>query len=290
MQRFWFFLLWLFCLPCLAAEKTAYQDWVAFREAFALHASGPTGMYAIQDMHELSSGEAIYLLPGKNPADLRWSTTAAKAHLARVEFKDKSAVISGHGIPATDLLQLKDRQLQLPNKLWVRVSFRGEDALKAWLYNPALPAQKKFKGLSFFPYDPKGRLTGAFRRHEAPVAVNYLDSRDHAGVMYAIGTVDVRIDGRQYQLRTFSYNKAWNGNGEPLLLFLKDRTSGKTTYGGGRVVEIAPGKDAAPGTMAIDLNRAYSFLCAHSDYYNCPLMLTSKVNAELRYGEKYPPL
>jgi hypothetical protein len=34
----------------------------------------------------------------------------------------------------------------------------------------------------------------------------------------------------------------------------------------------------------------YAFLCAHSDFYNCPLNLTDKVDAELAFGEKYPPL
>ncbi len=34
---------------------------------------------------------------------------------------------------------------------------------------------------------------------------------------------------------------------------------------------------------------AYSFLCAHSEFYNCPLVLTNRVDADLTYGEKFPP-
>jgi hypothetical protein len=44
----------------------------------------------------------------------------------------------------------------------------------------------------------------------------------------------------------------------------------------------------ASGRHAI--NTAYSFLCAHSEYYNCPLVLTNVIDTELNYGEKYPPL
>jgi hypothetical protein len=45
-----------------------------------------------------------------------------------------------------------------------------------------------------------------------------------------------------------------------------------------------------PERVTIDLNRTYSFLCAHSIFYNCPLVLTTRIDADLNYGEKYPPL
>ena len=70
---------------------------------------------------------------------------------------------------------------------------------------------------------------------------------------------------------------------------LRDRTSGKTTYSGGRVVDIHIPKGTPPQTITFDLNTAYSFLCAHSEYFNCPLVLVNRVDEELRFGEKYPP-
>jgi uncharacterized protein (DUF1684 family) len=198
-------------------------------------------------------------------------------------------MISGPGVQRTDLLTQKDRQMPLPNDLTVRVSFLGEKALKVWLYNPRLTAQRKFKGLSFFPYDAKGVVTGPFTARSHPVPVNYLDSRDRASIMYDVGTLEVPIEGRKHVLKVFSYKKTWDEI-DYLLLLLKDRTSGKTTYGGGRVVEIGVPKGAPPRTVAVNLNTAYSFLCAHSEYYNCPLVLTNQVDAELTFGEKYPPL
>jgi uncharacterized protein len=54
-------------------------------------------------------------------------------------------------------------------------------------------------------------------------------------------------------------------------------------------VDIAIPKGAPPATVTFDLNMAYSFLCAHSDFYNCPLVLTNRVDADLTFGEKYPP-
>jgi uncharacterized protein len=75
-----------------------------------------------------------------------------------------------------------------------------------------------------------------------------------------------------------------------LLLLLRDGTSGKSTYEGGRVVDIHIPKGSPPQAVTFDLNTAYSFLCAHSEYFNCPLVLTNNLDAELKYGEKHPPL
>lgn len=288
MRRLFFWTV-LLCAPCLSAQTDPYQDWLAFRKEFEQFAGGPTGMYAIQDMRELKPGESVYLPAAKSIDDMRWSTDADGNAVARLEYKEGAAIVSGPGVESTDLLTSKDRQLKLPNGLFVRVSFLDDTTLKAWLYNPALPARRNFKGLDYFPYDPKGVIQGVFRRNETPKAVNYLDSRDRESTMYVVGSLQVRIDGRQYDLKAFSYEKSWDEI-EALILLLKDRTSGKTTYGGGRVVDVPVPKGAPPETLTANLNMAYSFLCAHSAYYNCPLILADYVDAELKYGEKYPPL
>jgi uncharacterized protein (DUF1684 family) len=90
-------------------------------------------------------------------------------------------------------------------------------------------------------------------------------------------------------LDAFSYKNEWSDI-DAVMLLVKDRTSGKTTYGGGRVVEVAFPKGTPPETMNVNFNMAYSFLCAHSEFYNCPLVLAGRIDAELDYGEKYPPL
>ena len=128
-----------------------------------------------------------------------------------------------------------------------------------------------------------------FQRSDDPVAVNFVDSRESAGTMYVVGTLRMQIAGKPYDLKAYSYKKNWNEI-NALLLLLRDGTSGQTTYGGGRVVDIHIPAGAPPQTVTVNLNTAYSFLCAHSEFYNCPLVLTNNIGAELNYGEKYPPL
>jgi uncharacterized protein (DUF1684 family) len=287
MRRLLYGLLMLLALSCHAADSAGYQEWLEFKRAMDAEAGGPTGMYAIRDMIELSAGESAHL-PANKKDNLRWSKAPPSGSVATVKYADRRAIVSGPGIQASDLLQLQGKALPLGNGLAAKATLLREKTLKLWLYDAKLPAQKHFKQLDFFPYDPRGRITGRFRRNEQPVAVSYLDSRQQAGTMYEVGVIEAPIAGKRYDLKTVSYRNDWNEI-DVLLLLLRDRTSGKTTYGGGRVVEISIPKGAPPATVTFDLNMAYSFLCAHSEFYNCPLVLTNRVAVDLPFGEKYPP-
>jgi hypothetical protein len=273
-------------LPAHADDSQHYQDWLAFKKAFAAEVGGPTGIYAIQDMLELDPGESAFLSSG-GVDSLRWTKTAPPTTIAQVQFKDRQALIRGPGIEERDLLKPVGPALALPNGLTVRGTLLREKILKLWLYNAKLPARKGFEALDYYPYDSRGVITGTFLRNE-PAARSYLDSREQAGTMYVVGTLQVQIEGKTYDLKTYSYRNDWKEIGA-LLLLLRDRTSGKTTYGGGRVVDIHIPKGSPPQTITFDLNTAYSFLCAHSEYFNCPLVLANNLDVELKFGEKYPP-
>ncbi|TKC10684.1 DUF1684 domain-containing protein [Pedobacter polaris] len=56
------------------------------------------------------------------------------------------------------------------------------------------------------------------------------------------------------------------------LLFLPftDQTNNKTTYGGGRYIDLAL-KDINENRITVDFNKAYNPYCAYSDGYRCPI-------------------
>jgi hypothetical protein len=288
MQKALWYALLLAFLPAHADDLPHYRDWLGFKKAFGEEMGGPTGIYAIQDMVELEAGESAHL-PSGSIDSARWAKAVPRTIIVQVQFKDRQALIRGPGVETRDLLKPAGEAVALPNGLAVRGTLLRDKILKLWLYNPKLPARKGFKALDFYPYDARGVITGAFRRNEQPVAMSFLDSRQQAGTMYVVGTLQARIEGRAYDLKAYSYRNDWNEI-DALLLLLRDRTSGKTTYGGGRVVDIHIPKGSPPQTITFDLNTAYSFLCAHSDYFNCPLVLASNLDAELKFGERYPPL
>ena len=192
-----------------ADDSQHYKAWLDFKQAFDKEVSGPTGIYAIQDMVELDAGESAYLSSG-DADSFRWVKTAPPTTTAQVQFKDGKALIRGPGIEARDLLHPIGEALALPNGLTIRGTVLREKIAKLWLYNAKLPARKGFKALDYYPYDSRGVITGTFRRNEQPVAMSYLDSREQAGTMYVVGTLQVRIEGETYNLKTYSNRNEWN--------------------------------------------------------------------------------
>ncbi len=261
------------------------QDYERFRAALVRQASGPTGMYAIQDVAVIAAGASAHL-SGASADALRWSDGPGNARAVRLSHRGGRALLQGPGLAETDLLKAPDQEQRLGNGLRVRATVY-EDAVKAWLYNPRRVATH-YKGLSFYPYDPKGVVQARFVRKPRPEGVSHLDSRNHTGLMYWVGDVELPLHGRTYRVRAFNRGADWSRI-DHLLLFFTDATSGKTSYGGGRVLETHFPAGQPPQTLRLDLNTLYSFLCAHSEYYNCPIKLTTAVPVALAYGEKYPP-
>lgn len=72
------------------------------------------------------------------------------------------------------------------------------------------------------------------------------------------------------------------------LLFLPftDQTNQKTTYGGGRYIDLSLG-DIKNGQLMIDFNKAYNPYCAYSDGYRCPIPPEENdLSIEILAGEK----
>ncbi|MES2652391.1 MAG: DUF1684 domain-containing protein [Bacteroidota bacterium] len=57
---------------------------------------------------------------------------------------------------------------------------------------------------------------------------------------------------------------------ELLFLPFTDQTNQKTTYGGGRYIDLSL-SDIKNGQIIIDFNKAYNPYCAYSDGYRCPI-------------------
>ena len=254
------------------------------------YAAGPTGYYAIQDVSEMQPGQSAFLTADEQLDAVHWSQQPIQQFIARVDYNDGHAILSGPGLQTIDLLQVPGRPATLPDGLTVNASFlRKTTTLRARVYNPRLPALKHFKSLDFFPYRDSGVVPGEFHRYETPRAVTFLDSRDKEGVTYEVGSVTLLIDGKSYDVSAYSIADHW-ADIDMLSLMFKDQTSGKTTYGGGRLVDVSFPKGAPPKTMRVNLNVAYSFSCAYSSFYSCPLVLAKPLPVKLEYGEKYPPL
>ena len=146
------------------------------------------------------------------------------------------------------------------------------------------PARGKFKGLRYFPIDPRYRVVATFVPHPKPVT---LDVPTVLGTVermpspgYASFTLDAAPGARPLRL------DAVIEPGETQLFFIfRDATSGKTTYGGGRFLYADP---PANGKVVIDFNRAYSPPCAFTPHATCPLPPeNNRLSVPIEAGEMF---
>jgi len=146
------------------------------------------------------------------------------------------------------------------------------------------PARKQFAGLKWFEVDEDYRVEARWVSHPQPKPVkvpNVLgqtESMPSPGYAeFTLGGTPVRLDGVLEDPRS-----------EQLFFILRDRTSGKETYGAGRFLYADLPK---AGKVVLDFNKAYNPPCAFTPYATCPLpppqnWMPVRVEAgELNYGK-----
>ena len=71
-----------------------------------------------------------------------------------------------------------------------------------------------------------------------------------------------------------------------LFLPFNDNTNGKTSYGGGRFIDLEI-PEAGSKTIVIDFNKSYNPYCAYNHKYSCPIPPSeNNLNVEISAGVK----
>lgn len=141
---------------------------------------------------------------------------------------------------------------------------RRGDRVGVRVKDPDSPVRKNFKGLDYFPADPRWVVTGTFEPYPSPREVAVPTVLGTTDTMLAPGLVKFSIGGREMSLEPVIEDPS-----DPSLWFIfKDATSAKETYGGGRFLYAPMPKD---GKVDVDFNQAYNPPCAFTPYATCPL-------------------
>ncbi len=134
--------------------------------------------------------------------------------------------------------------------------------------SPLVEADREsFQGLSYFPYDS----TLAFRINLQPIlardTIRMVTSTGEARPYIPYGTFRFDASGRGLTLTVF---KPVGEDATPGHLFLpfRDQTSGSTTYGGGRYLDLT---EDETGIFTLDFNQAYHPYCVYNPLYSCPV-------------------
>ena len=146
-----------------------------------------------------------------------------------------------------------------------------------------------FKSLNYFPVDENFRVEADFTRTSDEKYFQMPTSSGKNKKFVKFGVLKFKLGGKDYSLNVYQTDA------ETLLKFpeyadllfvpFKDATGGKTTYGGGRYIDI---KAPSGGKVILDFNLAYNPNCAYgSDRYSCPIPPKENfLQMEINAGEK----
>jgi len=245
----------------------------AWRDGRAKRLASPNGWLTLVGLHWLQPGEnafgsdpecAVPLPAGKAPK--RAGSLVLEGGAVRIKPEPNAGLTIG-GKPATERVLGDDLAEKTDVVTLGDLSFfvikRG-DRIGVRVKDAKSPLLASFKGIDYFPADPKWQVHGSFVPYDAPKKVAIPTVLGTTETMEAPGLVKFTIDGKELTLEPVVEDP-----NEPRLWFIfKDATSAKDTYGGGRFLYADMPKD---GTVVVDFNQAYNPPCAFTPYATCPL-------------------
>lgn len=130
--------------------------------------------------------------------------------------------------------------------------------------------RKAFEGHRFYPIDLSYCVTARFERITKEDTVVMLTSIGQQKLYRPYAFVHFKINGKPCQLTVYqSYvlreTKEYK---DYLFIPFRDATSGKTSYGGGRYLDVLIPEG---NTIELNFNLAYNPYCAYTTGYNCTI-------------------
>lgn len=130
--------------------------------------------------------------------------------------------------------------------------------------NSPLPAEERkgFKSLNYFDIDSSYALNATFTREKASQPIN--NNMEPNSSLIKAGVILFTFQSKNYQLTAY-----WQSNDNEAELFVpfRDGTTGKSTYGGGRFLNVELNGNA----VKLDFNLCYNPYCAYNPAYTCPI-------------------
>jgi uncharacterized protein (DUF1684 family) len=152
------------------------------------------------------------------------------------------------------------------------------------VYDAQRPELLEFDKLSYFPPDPRFVVAAKVERFATPTPIRLTTNRGLQKPFVRYAKLTFELGGQPYSLVAF---RPEGSTSRHLFIPFRDATSGKTTYGAARFLDVEePADRAAP--LRLDFNEAYSPYCAYSPAYNCPLPpVENQLAGEISAGERH---
>ncbi|MBT8319490.1 MAG: DUF1684 domain-containing protein [Gramella sp.] len=129
---------------------------------------------------------------------------------------------------------------------------------------------KDFEGLDFFEIDTTYIVKAEFIRTPAEPPFAMKTSTDRLPVYVKYGELYFILKGKNFKLNVYQNQELVEDPEYFDYLFLPftDLTNGRSTYGGGRYIDL---RIPEFNEVILDFNKAYNPYCAYSGKYSCPI-------------------
>jgi hypothetical protein len=126
------------------------------------------------------------------------------------------------------------------------------------------PIRREFAGLRWFDIDEGYRIEARWISHGTPRPLKVPNILGQVSTMPSPGYAEFELDGQVVRLTGVLEDP----QSVELFFIMRDKTSGKETYGAGRFLYSDLPKQ---GRVILDFNKAYNPPCAFTPYATCPL-------------------
>lgn len=143
-----------------------------------------------------------------------------------------------------------------------------------------------FESLEFFQVDTIYRVVATLKKVENAKPFKMQTTTDRLPLYKVFAIATFNLKGKTYNVEIYQDEQlTLNPEYKNYLFFpFTDLTNGKTTYAGGRYIdlEIPEGNE-----LIIDFNKAYNPYCAYNSKYSCPIPpQKNHLNTEIKAGVK----
>jgi uncharacterized protein (DUF1684 family) len=231
------------------------EEWRSARMAGLL---APTGWLSLIGLHWLQEGvnecgskEGVRVpLPGNAPAVAVTYT-----------LNDGQVSCDPNTSAGVTMLSANNCQLEYQSLQWQLLERGGRHGVR--IRDTLLPSRIRLAPIEYFPINPAYRVYAAWEPNNGPDSVLMRNVLDMEYYVPVVGKLRFTLDDRLHELT------ALDGGPNDLFLIFADKTTGETTYGGGRYLYCS--RAGADGRTIIDFNKAYNPPCAFTEFATCLL-------------------
>lgn len=256
-------------IPVQTKQLTYEEDVAEWHRVRAERLQTPDGWLSLIGLFWLEEGENRFGSDPKGAVVLPQSAAPPVVGSITVEKGIPYLVPAANsGVPPARQRLTTDAEGTKPNILRfgsvsMYVIKRGE-RLGVRVKDSESATRKNFKGLEYFPTDPKWKVEARVEPYSPPKKIPITDITGATSDSEVPGALVFTVDGKEYRL-----DPIIEEGDTDYFIIVADQTNGHETYGGGRYYYASP--PGADGKVIIDFNKAYNPPCVFSPYATCPL-------------------